>query len=45
MRNRENISAGGKALGGKGGKGSQQGKGGGTDVREEREKIPRGERP
>ena len=35
---------GGKALGGKGGKGSEQGKGGGKDLREEREKIW-GQRP
>ena len=36
---------GGKALGGKGGKGSQQGKGGkGKDLREERNKIW-GQRP
>ena len=37
-RNREKISAGGKALGRKGGKGSQQGKVG-KDLSEEREKI------
>ena len=40
----EKLSGGGKALGGKGGKGSQQGKGGGKDLREEREKIW-GQRP
>ena len=46
-RKREKLSGGGKALGGKGGKGSQQGKGGkdvreergGEDPREEKEKI------
>ena len=38
-RNREKISARGKALGRKGGKGSQQGKGG-KDLSEEREKLP-----
>ena len=40
----EKISAGGKAVGGKGGNGSQQGKGG-KDLREEREEISGGERP
>ena len=47
MERGEKIFRGGKALGGKGGKGSQQGKGGqdlreergGEDLREEREKI------
>ena len=40
----EKISAGGKAAGGNGGKGSQQGKGG-KDLREERKKIPGRKRP
>ena len=42
-RNREKISAGGKALGRKGGKGSQQGKGG-KDLNEEGRRSQAGKR-